>query len=82
MLTNEEIDIVVPKVWPQPPQIIPKTSSDVLEAVIGAVFLDSGFNLEAVTHSIDKVLGITVGERPTPSSNDTPMPNKESKQPE
>lgn len=63
--------------WPKDPHTIPKGVSDVLEAVIGAVFIDCGFDYDAVAKVIDNIIGINDGHRPDAThSDETVLPEE------
>ena len=72
--TQELMGKYVPRVWPQASLSMPKAASDILEASIGAVFLDSGFSLDVTFKLINRVLGILGSHRPLGQSQKSPLP--------
>jgi hypothetical protein len=58
-LSIDEKSTLTPRVFPQDPPPTPKIASDVFEALLGAVFLDSNLDLEAVWRVVDNALLLT-----------------------
>eukprot|EP00158_Paraphelidium_tribonemae_P009679 Partr_v1_DN28928_c2_g1_i1_m25909 putative Dicer-like endonuclease involved in cleaving double- stranded RNA in the RNA interference (RNAi) pathway. Produces 21 to 25 bp dsRNAs (siRNAs) which target the selective destruction of homologous RNAs leading to sequence-specific suppression of gene expression, called post-transcriptional gene silencing (PTGS). Part of a broad host defense response against viral infection and transposons len=58
------------------PPNTPKTLSDVFEAIMGAIFLDSDFDMDVVWSSLDKLACCTNNLSPAPKHADTILPIK------
>lgn len=64
-----------PKKWPATKLRIPKAAGDIVEAIIGAVFLDCHMNLDVVRRVVNKLMGLSSSELPRSLSEENLTPN-------